>query len=55
MCIVEVKEDGEVPLQLGMLWQVKQTKRNGKLVSFKVKEHIRDGQTIFTSFVNRLF
>jgi hypothetical protein len=46
MCIVEMKEDGEVPLQLGMLWQDKQTKRNGKLVSFIANEHIRDGQTI---------
>jgi hypothetical protein len=55
MCIVEVKKDGEVPLQLGMLWQDKQKKRNRKLVNFRAKEHIRDGQTIFMSFVNRLF
>jgi hypothetical protein len=41
-----VKEDGEAPLQLGLLWQDKQTKRNGKLMSLGAKEHIRDGETI---------
>jgi hypothetical protein len=29
MCIVEVKKDGEVPLQLGMLWQDKQKRGIG--------------------------
>lgn len=54
MCIIEVKEDGKTPLQLGVFQQNKQTKKNRKSTNLGAKEHIEDGETIFTGFMNKL-
>jgi hypothetical protein len=54
MCITEVKEDDKTPLQLGVFLQNKQTKKNRKSTNSGAKEHIEDGEIIFTGFMNIL-